>query len=122
MHINKNKSANQFIDHFELFKNKIKKIGGDNIWHCIKSEEILPSSGKYSFSIAVLKTKMNCIEVGIMPEDFVITENKICDKSIGYHFANGKIHDTNGDKEKKSTAWRIVTDETEDGLTGLITL
>jgi hypothetical protein len=56
----------------------------------------LPNSGKYSFSVAILKSKMNCIEVGIMPYDFVITENKICDKSIGYHFANGKIHDTNG--------------------------
>ena len=57
-----------------------------------------------------------------MPEDVVITENKICDKSIGYHYANGKIHDTNGNREKKSTAWRIVTDETKNGLTGLITL
>lgn len=45
-----------------------------------------------------------------MPADFIATENKICDKAIGYHFGNGKIHDTNGDKNKKSTAWRIVTD------------
>lgn len=57
-----------------------------------------------------------------MPYDFVITENKICDKSIGYHFANGKIHDTNGSIQKKSTTWRIVTDATKEGLTGLITL
>jgi len=33
-----------------------------------------------------------------MPQDFVATENKICDKAIGYHFGTGKIHDTNGRK------------------------
>jgi hypothetical protein len=40
---------------------------------------------------------MNCIEVGIMPKDFIPSANKVCDKSIGFHVANGKIHDTNGD-------------------------
>jgi len=39
---------------------------------------------------------MNCIEVGIMPGDYEIVENKICVKSIGLNFANGKLHDTNG--------------------------
>jgi hypothetical protein len=57
-----------------------------------------------------------------MPEDFITTENKICDKSIGFHFANGKIHDTNGEKEKKSTTWRVVTDPLEEGAVGVITL
>lgn len=57
-----------------------------------------------------------------MPTDFIATENKICDKAIGYHFGNGKIHDTNGDHNKKSTAWRIVTDPLEDGITGVLTL
>ena len=48
-----------------------------------------------------------------MPEDFVAVENKICDKSLGYHFANGKIHDTSGERSKKSTKWRVVTDVRE---------
>lgn len=41
---------------------------------------------------------MNCIEVGIMPKDYATSENKICVKSLGLHFANGKVHDTNGVK------------------------
>lgn len=41
---------------------------------------------------------MNCIEVGVMPGDYEIVENKICVKSIGLNYANGKIHDTNGVK------------------------
>lgn len=49
---------------------------------------------------------MNCIEFGIMPLDYLPIENKICVKSFGYHFANGKIHDTNGVKDKQSTSWR----------------
>jgi hypothetical protein len=74
---------------------------------------VLPTSGKYSFDVAVINSKANCIEVGVMPEDFVAVENKICDKSLGYHFANGKIHDTAGDRSKKSTKWRVVTDVRE---------
>ena len=43
-----------------------------------------------------------------MPKDFIPIANKVCDKSIGLHVANGKIHDTNGNKEKKGTNWRAV--------------
>lgn len=43
-----------------------------------------------------------------MPNNFLPIANKVCDKSIGFHFANGKIHDTNGVVDKKSTNWRIV--------------
>ena len=43
-----------------------------------------------------------------MPFDYTPLSNKLCDKSIGIHLGNGKIHDTNGDKEKKSTKWRVA--------------
>lgn len=43
-----------------------------------------------------------------MPFDYTPLANKLCDKSIGFHLGNGKIHDTNGDKEKKSTKWRVA--------------
>jgi hypothetical protein len=43
-----------------------------------------------------------------MPRDYKVVENKICVKSIGFHFANGKVHDTNGVKDKQTTAWRVV--------------
>ena len=43
-----------------------------------------------------------------MPENFVPEENKICNRSIGFHFATGKIHDTNGNKDKKVTQWRVA--------------
>ncbi len=43
-----------------------------------------------------------------MPWSFVPIANKVCDKSIGFHFANGRLHDTNGVLDKKSTAWRMV--------------
>jgi uncharacterized hydantoinase/oxoprolinase family protein len=43
-----------------------------------------------------------------MPHDFSPEENKICDKSIGFLLSNGKIHDTNGVREKYSTNWRAT--------------
>lgn len=43
-----------------------------------------------------------------MPVGYTPIVNKVCDKSIGFHFANGKIHDTDGNIEKKSTNWRVV--------------
>jgi hypothetical protein len=55
-----------------------------------------------------------------MPQDFSAIENKICDKSIGFHFANGKIHDTKGVKEKKTTSWRVVSEPAAKGKLGVI--
>ena len=57
-----------------------------------------------------------------MPQDYIPIENKICDKSIGYHFANGKIHDTKGAKDKKTTAWRIVCNTAKKGKVAIIEL
>lgn len=65
---------------------------------------------------------MNCIEVGIMPKKYVPISNKICEKSIGFHFANGKIHDTNGLIDKKGTSWRIVREQAKKGAFGKISL
>jgi len=53
---------------------------------------------------------MNYIEFGIIPSSFSPVANKICDKSIGLHFANGKLHDTNGRIDKKTTSWRLAKD------------
>jgi len=41
-----------------------------------------------------------------MPYNITPIENKVCDKALGIHIANGKIHDTNGIIDKKSTTWR----------------
>ena len=65
---------------------------------------------------------MNSIEVGLMPQDYVPIENKICEKSLGFHFANGKIHDTKGKKDKKGTSWRAVCEPAEKGQLGTIEL
>ncbi len=59
-------------------------------------------------SFNIEKSHMNFIEVGIMPFDYVPVANKLCDKSIGLHLGNGKIHDTSGDMDKKSTKWRVA--------------
>jgi hypothetical protein len=65
---------------------------------------------------------MNCIEIGVMPEDYSPIENKICVKSLGFHFANGKVHDTNGDKSKQSTKWREVCAPAMKGTVGTVEL
>ena len=75
------------------------------MWHTLKLSKV-PKSGKFSFGVKVIQSELNCIEVGIMPQDYVPVENKICVKSLGFHFANGKVHDTSGDKTKQSTKWR----------------
>ena len=76
--------------------------------------------GKYSVTFEVLESSLNCIEVGIMPQDFEPIENKICNRSIGFHYANGKIHDTNGDREKEKTKWRLARAPTDPGSVGTI--
>ena len=68
----------------------------------------------------MVRSKLNCIEVGIIPGDYVIVENKICVKSIGFNYANGKIHDTNGRKDKNSTKWREVCAPVPPGVVGSI--
>ncbi len=57
-----------------------------------------------------------------MPRNFIPVANKVCDKSIGFHFANGKIHDTNGDKDKKGTAWRAVREPAKKGALGKVSI
>ena len=49
-----------------------------------------------------------------MPKNIIPVENKVCDKSLGIHIANGKIHDTNGKIDKKSTIWRPITNPRND--------
>ena len=55
-----------------------------------------------------------------MPKSYTPIANKVCDKSIGFHFANGKIHDTNGIVDKKSTTWRVVREPLKKGINGTI--
>jgi hypothetical protein len=55
-----------------------------------------------------------------MPQEFLPIENKICEKSIGFHFANGKVHDTKGVKDKRSTSWRAVCEPAPKGKVGTI--
>ena len=44
-----------------------------------------------------------------MPKNYIPIEDKIYEKSLGLHIANGNIHDTNGRIDKKSTSWRNAT-------------
>jgi hypothetical protein len=57
-----------------------------------------------------------------MPSTFIPLANKVCDKSIGMHFANGKIHDTNGVIDKKGTNWRVVRQQAKNGTLGKISI
>ena len=55
-----------------------------------------------------------------MPKDYVPIEHKICEKALGFHFANGKVHDTKGIKEKKTTSWRAICDPNPKGKLGTV--
>ena len=57
-----------------------------------------------------------------MPKDYIPVENKICEKALGFHFANGKVHDTKGIKEKKTTSWRAICESNPKGKLGTIEL
>lgn len=65
---------------------------------------------------------MNYIQFGIIPASFSPEANRICDKSIGLHFSNGKLHDTNGRFDKKTTSWRVVKDPLPKQTHGSITM
>lgn len=77
-------------------------------------------SGKYAIALTIVKSELNCIEVGIMPRDYVVSENKICVKSLGFHFANGKLHDTKGLRDKQTTSWREAQEPAAPGTVGTI--
>ena len=55
-----------------------------------------------------------------MPQDYNPIENKICERSLGFHFANGKVHDTKGNKEKRGTSWRAICEPAPKGKLGII--
>ena len=57
-----------------------------------------------------------------MPIAYTPVANKICDRSIGLHYANGRLHDTNGQKAKKTTAWRQAKEAYKDKEPGCITV
>jgi hypothetical protein len=120
--ISSDKALNPFVDLYEVKGSTLTKIGGGGLWHIVKASEILPKTGKFSLSFKVIESELNCFEVGITPQDFVPIENKINEKALGFHFANGKIHDTKGVKEKKTTSWRAVCEPAEKGKVGTIEL
>ena len=55
-----------------------------------------------------------------MPDDYVIAENKICVKAIGFSLGTGKVHDTNGNRTKRSTNWRQICAPVPPGSVGTI--
>ena len=55
-----------------------------------------------------------------MPKDYTPIEHKICEKSIGLHFGNGKVHDTDGNKNRRSTKWRSICEIMPQGKVGLV--
>lgn len=57
-----------------------------------------------------------------MPSSFKPIANKVCDKSIGFHYANGKLHDTNGVIDKRGTNWRVVREPTAKGVLGKLAI
>ena len=57
-----------------------------------------------------------------MPGNFTPVVNKVCDKSIGFHFGNGRLHDTKGKIDKKTTSWRDATQGVPKGTGGIVTL
>ena len=120
LHVDQNYARNPFVTMYDVKKNKITKKYGDGLWHILKTEEVLPFRGKYTISVNIVESALNCIEMGIMPQEFTPVENKLCTRSIGFHFANGKIHDTNGDKEKKATSWRLAREAAQPGEKGIL--
>ena len=104
----KSSEANPFIELYSISAQRVTKVDGDTKWHTIKSEEVLPTSGKYSILFKTVRSTVNAIEVGVMPRKYKVEANKICSSGLGFHLGNGKIHDTNGVRDKKSTAWREV--------------
>jgi len=116
------KSTNPFLDFYDVKKDTIVKTGGNGLWHILKMNEVLPSTGKCSFAMKVAESEINCVEIGIMPQEYTPVENKICEKGLGFHFANGKVHDTKGSKEKRTTAWRAVCEPAAKGTLGTIEL
>lgn len=113
--------TNPLVTFYQLAEDSITKLDGDGIWHSIKTNP-LPSTGRYALEFEVASSSLNCIEFGIMPKNYTPIANKVCDKSIGFHLANGKIHDTNGIQDKKSTAWRVVREPAKKGSGGTVTI
>ena len=123
--VESDRSINPFVDFYEISEenakdSSVRKVDGNGLWHIVKSHDVLPRSGKYSFAVKVIMSETNCIEVGIMSQEFIPLENKICERSIGFHYANGKVHDTNGSKEKRGTKWRVICEPIPKGKLGTI--
>jgi hypothetical protein len=57
-----------------------------------------------------------------MPGNFTPIVNKVCDKSIGFHFGNGRLHDTKGKVDKKTTSWRDAREGIPKGTVGCVSL
>ena len=72
------------------------------------------------FSVTFAESSLNCIEVGIIPQEFKLVQNKICDKSIGFLYGTGRVHDTKGEKDKKHTAWRAICEPAKKGDIGTL--
>ena len=69
--VNSSKQKNPFIEFYEVKENTLRKIGGNSLWHILKANEALPSTGKYTISFKIMKSEANCIEFGILPQDYI---------------------------------------------------
>ena len=66
--VSEDKILSPFRSQYDVSNRIVTKKEGNEVWHVLKGEELLPKSGKYKFGVRILKSKMNLVEVGFMPK------------------------------------------------------
>lgn len=84
-------SKNQCIDSFWIKGERVMKIENDRIWEGFISNEVLPADRDSSYSVKIVYSKFNNIELGIVGKGYKIESNVTCIESVVYHLSDGRI-------------------------------
>jgi hypothetical protein len=82
---------NKFIDSFWVEGSRVMKIDDHLIWQGFLSQQTMPRDRECIFSVRVLASRFNNIEIGVVGKGYQLECNVTCKESVVYHLADGMI-------------------------------
>lgn len=67
------------------------KIGDNRIWEGFVSKETLSRDKNSSFSVRVIFSKFNNIEIGVVGKGYRVEKGVTCREAVMYHLADGMV-------------------------------
>jgi hypothetical protein len=94
----------ELIEDFWVEGKRVQKVRHDCVWEGFVSKEVLPKNKKSYFTVRVLLSRCNNIEIGIVGQGYKLEKGKTSPEAVVLHLADGMVLE--GIKGRGSSQWK----------------